>query len=108
MYPYMDTWPFIDQVYQAFGADRLLWGTGYPGDARANFGRPPLDQEIALIRDIIPGFSADDRAKILGRNAARVYGIDLDDLRANADADELSWMRAAIREAREKGWLDAD
>jgi predicted TIM-barrel fold metal-dependent hydrolase len=51
----------------------LLWGTGFPGATRAQAGRPALADELALIRREIPFFSATDREKILGRNAAQLW-----------------------------------
>jgi predicted TIM-barrel fold metal-dependent hydrolase len=74
-YPYRDTFPLVRAVYEAFGADRLLWGTGFPGATRAQAGRPALEDELALIRKEIPFFSAEDRAKILGGNAAKLWGF---------------------------------
>jgi predicted TIM-barrel fold metal-dependent hydrolase len=65
--------PWVRRVYDAFGPDRLLWGTGYPGATRAQAGRPSLEQELALVRQEIPFFSAEDREKILGRNAAALW-----------------------------------
>lgn len=73
--PYADTWPCLRRVYEAFGPDRLIWGTGFPGATRAQAGRPPLADELALIRGQIPVFSASDRAKLLGENAARLWGF---------------------------------
>lgn len=72
-YPYQDTYPLVKRVYEAYGADRLLWGTGFPGTTRAQAGRPSLEQELALIETHIPFFTAADRAKILGANAAKVW-----------------------------------
>ncbi len=72
-YPYPDAYPWVERVFDAFGPDRLLWGTGYPGPARAHFQRPTLQEEIDLIRSKIPFWNADERAKILGRNAARLW-----------------------------------
>ena len=72
-YPYADMFPWVRRVYDAFGPDRLLWGTGYPGATRAQAGRPSLEQELALVRQEIPFFSAEDREKILGRNAAALW-----------------------------------
>jgi predicted TIM-barrel fold metal-dependent hydrolase len=74
-FPYRDTYPLVKKVYDAFGPDRLLWGTGFPGATRAQADRPSLEQELALIRTEIPFFTAEDRAKILGRNAAKVWGF---------------------------------
>ena len=73
--PYADTFPFLKRVCEAFGPDRLIWGTGFPGATRAQAGRPPLAQELALIREQIPFFTASDREKILGGNAARLWGF---------------------------------
>jgi predicted TIM-barrel fold metal-dependent hydrolase len=74
-YPYRDTFPLVRAVYEAFGADRLLWGTGFPGATRAQADRPALEDELALIRKEIPFFSAEDRSKILGANAAKLWGF---------------------------------
>jgi L-fuconolactonase len=76
-YPYRDTYPLVKKVYDAFGPDRLLWGTGFPGATRAQADRPSLEQELALIQKHIPFFTAEDRGKILGRNAAKVWNFDL-------------------------------
>ena len=75
VYPFEDAWPYVKRVHEAFGPDRLLWGTGYPGGARAEYERPALDREIELIRSVIPFFTDEDREKILGRNAARLWGF---------------------------------
>ncbi len=74
-YPFPDAYPAVKRVYEAFGPDRLLFGTGYPGSARAAYNRPPLNKEIELIQKIIPFFSKSDREKILGRNAQAVWGF---------------------------------
>ena len=77
-YPFPDAYPWVKRVYDAFGPDRLLWGTGYPGALRADFQRPTVKQELELIRQHMPLFTAQDRAKILGLNAARIWKIPLD------------------------------
>jgi len=75
-YPFRDTYPIVKKVYDAFGADRLLWGTGYPGATRGEADRPTLEQELAIIQKEIPFFTAEDRLKILGKNAAKVWGFE--------------------------------
>lgn len=75
-YPYKDVYPLVKRVYDAFGPDRLLWGTGFPGATRAQAGRPSLQEELAIIRTETPFFTAEDRAKILGRNTAKVWGFE--------------------------------
>jgi predicted TIM-barrel fold metal-dependent hydrolase len=74
-YPFSDAYPYVRRVYEAFGPDRLLFGTGYPGAARAAYMRPTLDKEIDLIRNGIPFFTREDREKILGRNATTLWGF---------------------------------
>ncbi len=76
-YPFPDAYPWVKRVYDAFGPDRLLWGTGYPGAVRADFQRPTVKKELELIREHIPFFTNQDRAKILGLNAARIWKIPL-------------------------------
>src|SRR5262249_21489655 len=46
-YPYKDTYPLVKRVYEAYGPDRLLWGTGFPGATRGQADRPSLEQELA-------------------------------------------------------------
>src|SRR5262249_12680256 len=71
-YPFKDTFAWVKRLYEAFGPERLLWGTGFPGVTREEADRPTLKMELALIREEIPCFSAGDRRKILGQNAAKL------------------------------------
>jgi len=75
-YPYRDTFPWVRRMYDAFGPDRLLWGTGFPGITRVENGRPTLQQELDLVRKEIEFFSDEDRAKILGLNAQKLWGFE--------------------------------
>ncbi|HUE71545.1 MAG TPA: amidohydrolase family protein [Pirellulaceae bacterium] len=74
-YPFADAYPHVKRVYEAFGSDRLLFGTGYPGAARAFYKRPTLDKEIKLFEQM-PFFTAEDRQKILGGNAMKLWGFE--------------------------------
>lgn len=76
-YPFADAYSYVKRVHEAFGPDRLLFGTGYPGAARAAYKRPPLRAEIDLIAHKMPFFTAADRLKILGQNAAKLWGFDV-------------------------------
>lgn len=74
VYPFSDAYSWVKMVYDAFGPDRLLWGTGYPGPAaRAAARRPTVAEELAIIRDKISFFTAEDQAKILGLNAQKLW-----------------------------------
>jgi predicted TIM-barrel fold metal-dependent hydrolase len=74
-YPFADALPWVRMVYDAFGPSRLLWGTGYPGPARAFYKRPTLADELTLVREKIPFFTAEDQQKILGENAAAIWKL---------------------------------
>jgi hypothetical protein len=50
-----------------------------------------------------PELTPDLKAKILGLNAAAVYGIDVDRARLNMGVDDMAWARAAMDEFRVTG-----
>jgi L-fuconolactonase len=74
-FPYADMHPVIKAVVSAFGVERCLWGTGYPGHHRAKHGWPTLADELRLIREGLPFLSESDKDKILGENAARIWQL---------------------------------
>ena len=97
----------LGKLLLAVGEDRVLWGTDaiwygpsqpaldafrafqIPEELRERFGYPELTPRL--------------KAKILGENAARAYGLDLAQVRARAAEDDLAWVRAAAAEWRAKG-----
>jgi predicted TIM-barrel fold metal-dependent hydrolase len=68
-YPYRDVFPWVKMLYEAFGASRLLWGTGYPGARRTL----PLEQELTIISEHLPFLLEDDKQWILGRTAMTIW-----------------------------------
>jgi predicted TIM-barrel fold metal-dependent hydrolase len=68
-YPYRDTHEQVQRVYDAFGPRRIMWGSDWPlverycGYARA----------LALYRDEIGFFTAEDRRWVLGGTALRLW-----------------------------------
>jgi predicted TIM-barrel fold metal-dependent hydrolase len=97
----------LGKLLLAVGEDRVLWGTDaiwygpsqpaldafrafqIPERMREHFGYPELTPRL--------------KAKILGENAARAYGLDLAAVRARAAGDDLAWVRAAAAEWRARG-----
>ena len=75
-YPFADTFAWVRRMYGAFGPERLLWGTGFPGATRGQAGRLSLERELALVRQEIPFFTAADREKIMGQNAFQLWGFE--------------------------------
>ncbi len=68
-YPYRDVFPWAKLLYEAFGASRLLWGTGYCGAHRLL----PLDKELAIITEHLPFLLDEDKAWILGKTAMTIW-----------------------------------
>jgi predicted TIM-barrel fold metal-dependent hydrolase len=71
-YPYRDTHDQVRRLYDAFGPERLMWGTDWPGvEEYCGYGRA-----LALYRDEIKFFTADDRRWILGQTALKLWPFD--------------------------------
>ena len=73
-FPFEDVHPFIKALHNAFGAERAVWGTGYPGHHRAKHNWLPLSEELRLIREGLPFLTGADRDLILGGTAATIWG----------------------------------
>jgi predicted TIM-barrel fold metal-dependent hydrolase len=65
-YPYADVKPIVRKLYDAFGPDRMIWG--YFGHDRAGF-----DKEVRLLDLMFDFASEEDRQKIRGRNALKLF-----------------------------------
>lgn len=74
-FPHRDMHPAVKMAVDAFGIERCMWGTGYPGYHRVEHGWPPLDEELRIVREGFSWLSANDRDLLLGDNAARVWGF---------------------------------
>ncbi|MBT3265725.1 amidohydrolase family protein [Candidatus Poribacteria bacterium] len=61
--------PLLHEAYDAFGPDRLMWGSDYPPVS----GREGYANALRLTMDEFP--SEADRRSIFGETAARVYGL---------------------------------
>ena len=74
-FPYADVHPFIEKLLSVFGADRTVWGTGYPGHHREKHNWPSLAQELQLIREGLPFLTDNDQERILGGTAAQIWDL---------------------------------
>jgi predicted TIM-barrel fold metal-dependent hydrolase len=70
-YPYADVLPTVRAVYDAFGPQRLLWGTGFTRGELV--GRIPYGKELELIRERVPFLTEADKEWILGRTALKLW-----------------------------------
>lgn len=75
-FPYTDVHPFIEKLVGAFGPERMVWGTGYPGHHRLKHNWPTLDQELRLVREGLPFLTDPERERILGGTAAEIWGLE--------------------------------
>ncbi|MGH2459414.1 MAG: amidohydrolase family protein [Chloroflexota bacterium] len=70
-FPWRDTVPFVAALKDAFGAGRMLWGTGYAGRARL----VPLEQALRYVRQELPCLSQGDVETILGDTPRELFGF---------------------------------
>jgi L-fuconolactonase len=70
-YPYADALEQVKRVYDRFGGRRMMWGTDWPGvEQKCGYGKA-----LALARDEMKFFSAEDRRWVLGKTAAQVWRL---------------------------------
>lgn len=63
--------PYLDVVFDAFGTDRIMFGSDWPVCLVAG----EYSEAKGIIETYTQGFSASEKAKVFGENAARFYGI---------------------------------
>lgn len=63
--------PFLDIVFEAFGEERLMYGSDWPVCLLAG----SYERVFNLVEEYVQPLSAEVRAKFFGENAARFYGI---------------------------------
>ncbi|PYT18659.1 MAG: hypothetical protein DMG59_03510 [Acidobacteria bacterium] len=101
-----------------YGADRVLWGTdclwwGSPQWAIDAFKRFQISDEICE-RFGYKKITKEDKEKIFGLNAARIYGVKVKDKRTPLPADTLDKLKSAyldrggMRSNQFYGWVRAD
>ena len=67
--PWPDTFPFVAALPEAFGRERMLWGTGYTNEARL----VPLAEARRSLQHDLPSLTAADRAAILGTTPSDLF-----------------------------------
>jgi predicted TIM-barrel fold metal-dependent hydrolase len=71
-YPHRDVGPVIHDLIARFGPERLIYGGGFGGGATGESYRAYRER----VRFHLAALSADDRAKVLGGTAARLFGFE--------------------------------
>jgi predicted TIM-barrel fold metal-dependent hydrolase len=97
----------LGKLLNAVGHDNVLWGTDaiWYGPTQAAVDTFRAFQIPAWMQEQYgyPELTPELKAKILGLNATKVYGIDADQARANMGRDDMAWARAAMDEYRATG-----
>jgi predicted TIM-barrel fold metal-dependent hydrolase len=97
----------LGKLLNALGPDNVLWGTDGiwygPTQAAVDTFRAFQIPKWMQVEFGYPELTPDLKAKILGLNAAAVYGIDVDRARLNMGVDDMAWARAAMDEFRVTG-----
>ena len=63
--------PFLDWVVSSFGVGRVLYGSDWPVCLVA----AKYEEQLAIVEDYFAGFSAEERARIMGGNAIEFYNL---------------------------------
>jgi len=97
----------IGKLLATLGEDNILWGTdsiwyGSPQPLIDAFRAFQIPEEYRQ-RYGYPQLTPEAKEKILGLNAARLYGMDPEKVRAATSNDDLAWVKAALEEYSAKG-----
>ena len=69
-YPHEDMLRLVRRIFDAFGPDRIMWGSDTPGTQKPE----TLPQAMRLIDLAFPDASSEVRAKLMGGTAAQLFG----------------------------------
>jgi predicted TIM-barrel fold metal-dependent hydrolase len=72
--------PYVEHVIEAFGWDRVVWGSDFPVCTLGG----SLSTWVALTRALTDGCSADEKAKLFHRNITALWNLDTDGRLAKA------------------------
>jgi hypothetical protein len=97
----------LGKLLLAVGEDNVIWGTDsiWYGPTQVSIDAFRAFQIPAAMREEFgyPELTAARKAKILGLNAARIYGVDPAEAQLKARSDDTAWVQAALREYAASG-----
>lgn len=64
--------PFIDEVFEAFGPDRIMYGSDWPVCLLAG----DYEDQFSVVQKYISRLSESEKQKVLGENAKRFYNLE--------------------------------
>lgn len=68
-YPFRDTYDLVKRIYDAYGPERLMWGTDFPG-VMVKCG---YANAVELVRTHIPFFTDDDKEWLFHKTAEKLW-----------------------------------
>ncbi len=74
-FPHGDMHDVVKLAIEAFGIERCIWGTGYPGYLREKNGWISLADELRLVREGFDWLTEEEQGMLLGGNAKGIYGF---------------------------------
>jgi len=75
-YPFTDVHPYIQTLLDAFGAERAMWGTGFPGHHRDKHHWLSLADELRLVREGFSFLTHAQKDRLLGGTAEELWGLN--------------------------------
>ncbi|WP_102959479.1 amidohydrolase family protein [Mangrovicella endophytica] len=64
--------PYVEHVIECFGWDRIVWGSDHPVCRLT----ADLTRWVEATHELLAGCSDDEKARLLSRNAVRIYGLE--------------------------------
>ncbi len=74
-FPFRDVHPYVRALLGAFGVERAMWGTGYPGHHRVKHNWLSLADELRLVREGYDFLTDTQKDRLLGGTAVEVWGL---------------------------------
>jgi L-fuconolactonase len=68
---YEDIEPFLDEVFESFGPDRIMYGSDWPVCLLAG----SYEQQFSVVDRYLSRLSDSEKAKVFGENAKRFYNL---------------------------------
>lgn len=66
-----DFFPYLDEVFEAFGTDRIMYGSDWPVCLVA----ASYDQQLSIVQSYLSKLSSHEKPLVMGENARRFYNL---------------------------------
>jgi L-fuconolactonase len=66
-----DFYPYLDELFETFGSQRLMYGSDWPVCLLAS----TYEQQLSIVRNYLSALTENERLLVLGENAKRFYNL---------------------------------